>query len=215
MATKTLPAKKKIIKPKVLNKAKNKSKPTLGNKKIVLKKVAIKEKAQKRPWERFEEIMLPFLKDMKRDPSNLYVGEDISPIPEIKIIFEGYGYNEETGNEDDPNAEQYSFFIHKDATKKGFKFPEHELSPWSIIHRPNEERWFLVWYDVLKDSWDFVTYPDTDQEDYYLKEKDVLEILEIIDSKYSPTRRTFNKIVKPSMMLKKVTKNKPKKTVKK
>ena len=42
-------------------------------------------------YDRYEEIMRKLLNDMLRDPDWLEIGENISDIPEVKIIFDGYG----------------------------------------------------------------------------------------------------------------------------
>ena len=42
-------------------------------------------------YTRYYEIMEKFVNDMLRDPDYLEIGENISDIPEIKIIFDGYG----------------------------------------------------------------------------------------------------------------------------
>ena len=64
--------------------------------------------------DKFEEIMIRFLSKMKRDPSRLVIGENISSQPEIKIIFEGYDQDDE--DQDILDSENYSFFIHKDSS---------------------------------------------------------------------------------------------------
>ncbi len=40
---------------------------------------------------RFEQLIQNLLEDMYYDPDDLTIGEDISHIPEVKIIFDGYG----------------------------------------------------------------------------------------------------------------------------
>ena len=41
-------------------------------------------------------------------------GEDFGEIPKgIKIMFDGYGYNHQTDNEDDINLISFAVFIHK------------------------------------------------------------------------------------------------------
>ena len=119
-----------------------------------------------------------------RDPDDLQIGEDISDIPEVKIIFDGYGYNEETDEQDDKNHESYAIFIHKDALTEGFMFPEHETTPCALIHRPKEEVCIYGWYDVPNDSWEFMSLEDTLQEDHSLNEKDIMKILNGIYDRY-------------------------------
>ena len=107
-------------------------------------------------YERFEELIQNHLDVMWRYPDELEIGEDISDLREVKIIFDGYGYNEETDEQDDKNMESYAIFIHKDALKEGFEFPPHELTPWALIHRPKEEVCIYAWYDVENDIWDIL-----------------------------------------------------------
>ena len=98
-------------------------------------------------YSRYDEILLKILEDMARDPDDLNIGENISDTPEVKIIFDGYGdletedengeyVYEEGGN---TNMESYAIFIHKNSGKEGFVFPEHDLTPWGLVHRPDEE----------------------------------------------------------------------------
>ena len=133
--------------------------------------------------DKFEEIMIKFLSAMRRDSSNLIVGENISSQPELKIIFEGYEKDED--DEDILDSEVYSFFVHKDSALVGFVFPEHESSPWSIIHRPEQEAWFKVSYDVPNDSWAFYWYPDNNSDnDTELTEEEIINSLEKLNQKY-------------------------------
>ena len=86
-------------------------------------------------YELYYSVMQKFLNVMWRDPDEPTIGENISDIPEIKIIFDGYGALEtedengdyeyiEGGNK---NMESYAIFIHKDSGKENFEFPEHEI----------------------------------------------------------------------------------------
>lgn len=95
-----------------------------------------------------------FLRKMHRNAEKLEIGINISHIKELKIIFDGYGYDEENDEEGaDINTETYAVFIHKDALKPGFAFPEHTNSGWSLlIHRPSEEVYIGACYDVEMDS---------------------------------------------------------------
>lgn len=135
-------------------------------------------------YERYEEILIAMLETMLRDPNYLEIGENISDIPEVKIIFDGYGYNEETDEQDDINMESYAVFIHKDALKRNFEFPEHEFTPWGLIHRPTEEVCIYVWYDVEKDEWDIIPLEDRIDDDTVMTVKDVMIVLEGLYKKY-------------------------------
>jgi hypothetical protein len=90
----------------------------------------------------------------RSNTEELSIGEDISPIPELKIIFDGYGYDEETETDgSNINIETFAFFVHKDALTDGFKFPVHEQTPWALIHRPNQEVCIHIFYEVSEDYW--------------------------------------------------------------
>ena len=113
----------------------------------------------------------------------------ISDIPEVKIIFDGYG-DLEIENEDgyeykeggNTNMESYAIFIHKDSGKKNFEFPEHELTPWALIHRPKEEVCIYAWYDVENDDWSINSLYET--SDHEMTDEKVMEILEKIDKRH-------------------------------
>lgn len=134
-------------------------------------------------YERFEELIKNHLDVMWRNPDDLEIGYDVSDLREVKIIFDGYGYNEETDEQDDKNMESYAIFIHKDALKEGFEFPPHELTPWALIHRPKEEVCIYAWYDVENDYWDILPLEDR-LTDCAMSEEDVMNILEGLHAKY-------------------------------
>ena len=96
----------------------------------------------------------------RSNTEELSIGEDISPIPELKIIFDGYGYDHETDTDGgNLNIEMYALFVHKDALTDGFKFPEHEQTAWLLIHRPKQEVCIDIFYDVSEDDWE-VNFPE-------------------------------------------------------
>ena len=74
-------------------------------------------------YSRYDLILTEMLKTSWRDPDDLEIGRDISDIPEVKIIFDGYGdleTEDEEGNYvykegGNTNMESYAIFIHKDA----------------------------------------------------------------------------------------------------
>ena len=82
--------------------------------------------------------------------------------PGVKIIFDGYGYNEETDTEDDPNVLSFAVFVHKDSLEK--PFPEHDEYWFALIHRPKEEVCIWVWYDVNKDEVEVIPFEEGDTE---------------------------------------------------
>ena len=88
-------------------------------------------------------------------------GEDFGDIPKgIKIIFDGYGYNEKTDNEDDINMISFAVFIHK--TSFSEYFPTHESNFNLILHRPEEECCIHVWYNVKENVIDVLPFEDSD-----------------------------------------------------
>jgi len=94
------------------------------------------------------------------DDGWLEPGDDSGIAPDgVKVIFDGYGYDEET-NTENANEDMMSFavFIHKDSLTEDF--PPHELTPWALIHRPKEECCIWVWYDVREDEVDVIPFED-------------------------------------------------------
>ncbi len=127
---------------------------------------------------------------MWRDQEDLEIGRDISDIPAVKIIFDGYGDLEdedengeyrytEGGNK---NMESYALFIHKDSAQPDFVFPEHELSPWCLIHRPAEEVCIHIWYDVENDDWSINSLDET--MEHSMTDEEVIEILRSLESQW-------------------------------
>jgi len=138
-------------------------------------------------YERYEELIIEQLNVMWRDPDELEIGEDISDLPQVKIIFDGHGdLEDEDENGEyrytergDKNMESYAIFIHKDALEDGFTFPEHELTPWALIHRPKEEVCIYVWYDVENNSWDILPLEDRlDNDEGCMTAEEVMAVLE-------------------------------------
>jgi hypothetical protein len=79
----------------------------------------------------------------------------------VKIIFDGYGYDEETNEENaDENTMSFAVFVHKDSLTEEFK--PHDLTPWALIHRPKEEVCIHAWYDVNEDSLEVIPFEDSD-----------------------------------------------------
>lgn len=141
-------------------------------------------------WQRYNEILQKFLDVMWRDPESLEIGEDISDIPAVKIIFDNYADLEdedengeyrytEGGNK---SMECYAIFIHKDSAQEDFIFPEHELTPWGLIHRPDEEVCIYAWYDVDANEWSINSLEETSE--HKMSEQEVMAILETLDSKW-------------------------------
>lgn len=139
---------------------------------------------------RYIEILQNFLDVMWRDGDDLNIGEDISDIPEVKIIFDGYGDLEDTDEHGEyrwteggnTNMESYAIFIHKDSGKKDFVFPEHDTAWNMIVHRPKEEVCIYAWYDVESDEWSINSLDETSE--HKMTDKQVMKILETLDKRY-------------------------------
>ena len=103
----------------------------------------------------------------------------------VKIIFDGYGALEtddeyiENGNK---NMESYAIFIHKDAAHPDFMFPQHEFTPWGLVHRPDEEVCIYAWYDVENDEWTINSLYET--SDHKMTDQEVMVILEALYEHY-------------------------------
>jgi hypothetical protein len=155
-------------------------------------------------YSRYEYIIIEMLKSSWRDPEDLEIGRDISDLPEVKIIFDGYGDLEdedengeyrytEAGN---TNMESYAIFLHKDSLTENFIFPEHDSFAFTfgsmIQHRPKEEVCIYAWYDVENDSWDILPLEDRLDEDNSMDENDVMKILEgLYDYYFKPWEGKF------------------------
>ena len=152
-------------------------------------------------YKRFDDIIVSLLSSslirfhVWQQPDELQIGEDISDVPEIKIIFDGYGDLEdedengeyrysEGGNK---NMQSYAIFIHKDSAQEGFIFPEHESFSFSfgsmIQHRPAEEVCIYAWYDLETASWDILPLEER-VEDTNLTVEQVMSILETLNERY-------------------------------
>ena len=137
--------------------------------------------------ERIDKVLQYLVDTMWYDEDDLEIGENISDYPEVKIIFDGYGdyENEETGEYiegGNKNMESYAIFIHKNSGQEHFEFPEHDMTPWALIHRPNEEVCIYAWYDVENDDWSINSLDET--SDHKMTDEEVMEILEILDKRY-------------------------------
>ena len=134
-------------------------------------------------YSRYNKILLAMLEAMWRDPDDLEIGRDISDLPEVKIIFDGYGdlETEEDGEykyveRGNTNMESYAIFIHKNALQEEFVFPEHEMTPWALIHRPKEEVCIYAWYDVESNDWSINGLEETSEHD--MTNEEVMNILD-------------------------------------
>lgn len=113
----------------------------------------------------YEEIVEHWIRDYYEtmDGGTLRPGDQSGDEPPgVKIIFDGYGYNEVTDNQDDENILSFAVFVHKDSLHE--PFPEHEQTPWALIHRPKEEVCIWVWYTVDQDMVEVIPFEDGDTE---------------------------------------------------
>ena len=148
---------------------------------------------------KFEGNLIRILENSQWD-GTLDIGENLSPITEIKVAFDGYGDLEtedengeyeyiEHGNTD---LQSYAIYIHKDSAKRGFVFPEHDTYSFTfgnmVQHRPDEEVCLFAWHEFLEEEgtwiWHIIPLEDRLAEDNSLTAKQVMEILEIIVNRY-------------------------------
>ena len=112
----------------------------------------------------YEEVVEDWVREfvVTMDDGMLYPGDQsgVEPLG-VKIIFDGYGYNEETDENDNMSMYSFAVFVHKDSLN-GEEFPEHEQTPWCLIHRPNDEVCIWVWYDANDDSIEVIPFEDGD-----------------------------------------------------
>ena len=152
-------------------------------------------------YNKFEQYVVKLLENREWDDS-LDIGENISPITEIKIAFDGYG-DLETQNEageyeyiehGNKNMESYAIYIHKNSHKRGFVFPEHEVFQFAfggmVQHRPDEELCLYAWHEFINDeagwTWHIIPLEDRLAEDNSLTAEQVMEILETLINRYYP-----------------------------
>ncbi len=102
-----------------------------------------------------------FLETMDPDPR---IGDRSGHEPlGVKIIFDGYGLNEETDEQDNKNVLLFAVFVHKDSLN-GEDFPEHESMPWALVHRPDEEVCMHAVYYIDIDCFDFNKFEEGNTE---------------------------------------------------
>jgi len=110
----------------------------------------------------YSEIVEQWVRDFiaTMDDGILEAGDDSGEAPfGVKIIFDGYGYDEENDLENnDTNTLSFAVFIHKNSLTE--EFPPHELTPWALIHRPKEEVCIWAWYDVNADIVEIIPFED-------------------------------------------------------
>lgn len=120
---------------------------------------------------------------------DLEIGVNISPVTEVKVIFDGFGDREEDENGEyveggNLDMQSFAVFIHRN-TVKGEAFPEHEFTPWGLIHRPREEFCTYVWYDAINGEYEVLPLEDrlsTDEGTMTVEE--VMEAVRYIKENY-------------------------------
>ena len=129
-----------------------------------------------------EKWVRTFINTMNTDVKDGYAkpGEDFGEIPKgIKIIFDGYGYNEQTDQNDDINMLSFAVFVHKNSLTE--YFPPHESNFNMIIHRPNEECYINVWYTVNDDYINVLPFEDMDNTE--LNQNFLIDLIFKIDQR--------------------------------
>lgn len=129
---------------------------------------------------KFEKVITAILDLCYEPDEEKIIGENISPFPELKVIFDEYGYNEDTDEDDDENFESYAIYIHKDLERNGFEFPVHETSPWAVVNRPNDEICIHAQLDVN----DEIFHINFDFENSAISNEQFNSILNFLEEKY-------------------------------
>jgi len=81
----------------------------------------------------------------------------------IKIIFAGYGFNEDSGRDDDRNVLCFKVFIHRDSLSVS-EFPPHQEINSSIVHRLDQEVCINVTYIQSEDLIEVIPFEEGDTE---------------------------------------------------
>jgi hypothetical protein len=131
----------------------------------------------------YEEIVEDWVREYicTMDSGILRAGNASGDFPNgVKIIFDGYG-DLETDDEyiegGDHNIMSFAVFVHKNSLTE--EFPEHEQTPWALVHRPKEEVWITVWYNEEEDSIEVLPFEERDIE--YVQEVGEEEIYKLIN----------------------------------
>jgi hypothetical protein len=152
-------------------------------------------------YNKFEEYLIKLLENRTQvlEPE---IGDNISPISEIKVAFDGYGDLEtEDANGDyeyiehgNTNLESYAIYIHKNSPKRGFVFPEHDTYSFTfgnmVQHRPDEEVCLFAWHEFIDNddtsgwTWHIIPLEDRLSDDNAMTAEQVVEILEILVNRY-------------------------------
>ena len=77
----------------------------------------------------------------------------------VKIIFDGYGFNEKTNENDDLDVLTFAIFVHRDCLS-GKVFTEHSKIPWGVAHRPDQEICISAYYNKKTNLTEVVPFED-------------------------------------------------------
>lgn len=129
-----------------------------------------------KPYEEIVEEWVRHFMGTMDDEDTLEVGDDSGESPRgVKVIFDGYAENDE--GYPDYNSMSFAVFVHKDSLTE--EFPEHEQTPWCLVHRPKEEVCIWVWYDLFEDHVEVLPIEDGNtQLDYDFVRKLINDIWE-------------------------------------
>jgi hypothetical protein len=117
----------------------------------------------------------------RSDSDHFRAGDDSGEAPYgVKIIFDGYGENDD--GSDNRNIETFAVFVHKDSLTQPFK--PHDNHILAIIHRPKEECYIHVVWEVDKDHIEVVTYIEDENDNCtQLDRKFVTDLIHKIDER--------------------------------
>jgi len=110
----------------------------------------------------YEKIIEKWLRDFIQtmDDGILEPGDRSGDEPlGVKIIFDGYGYNDETDEQDNYDILTFAVFVHKNSLS-GEEFPDHEFTPWALIHRPKEEVCIYAYYKKDEDYLEVLSFEE-------------------------------------------------------
>jgi hypothetical protein len=134
-----------------------------------------------------DEILKYFL-DLARGRQNcLNLGENISPIDEIKISFDGFAENPITGLLDEIDEESYAVLVNKKSGDKDYLFPKN-VNSINFEEYPNTVCLY-AWYQVQSEKWIFTNNLNF-QDDLPISNKDLSKILVSLKNKYFIKKRS-------------------------
>jgi hypothetical protein len=144
----------------------------------------------------YRDYVINLLKKNYPTTDDREIGKNISILPNVKIIFDGYGNSVRVDDENEQykyieqlntNQEAWVMFIHKDGLSENFVFPEHEkvawenpiegLPNWHIVRRPDDEVILWAWYHKQWDFWDVIRLEERIEPEDKMTVENVMEIL--------------------------------------